>query len=118
MKTWEIFVRPIDGAGMIQVTNAKGWSPSWSADGRRLFWGWGHQLAYAELDAAGGLIVTARNTVTSLPFEATPCDLVPGGETFVCLAPDRTGSEVLVVAHWTHEVRRLLRRVASTEAAR
>jgi len=46
---WEVYVRPIVGAGALQVTDAGGFSPAWGPDGRQLFFADGNFLQVAEL---------------------------------------------------------------------
>ena len=36
---WEVYVRPLDGAGTLQVTDTGGSSPAWAPDSRHLYFG-------------------------------------------------------------------------------
>ena len=45
----QVYVRPLDGAGTLQVTDSGGWSPSWGPDSRHLYFCSGNVLGVAEL---------------------------------------------------------------------
>jgi hypothetical protein len=115
--TWEVYVRPLDGAGTLQVTDDGGWCPTWGSDSRHLFYGMGNVLGVAELRTAPSLAVAERRVVTQLGYLAEDFDLSPDGQTFVVAAPASGGSDVLVAVHWSDELRRMWRQGARGESA-
>ena len=114
---WEVYVRPLDGAGTLQVTDSGGWSTAWGPDGRHLYFCSGNVLGVAELRTTPTLAVVGRRSVTQLPYSCQDFDLAPDGKSFVVVVPASGRSDVLVAAHWTDELRRLWSQGAPVEAA-
>ena len=115
--TWEVYVRPLDGAGTLQVTDSGGSSPAWGPDSRHLYFGSGNVLGVAELRTTPTLAVVGRRIVARLAYSCEDFDIAPDGKSFVVVVPASGRSDVLVAAHWTDELRRLWRQGAPTEAA-
>ncbi len=97
---WEVYVRPLDGAGRLQVTDSGGSSPAWAPDSRHLCFGNGNVLVVAELRTTPTLAVVGRRIVTQLPYSCEDFDLAPDGKSFVVVVPASGRSDVLVAAHW------------------
>jgi len=114
---WEVYVRPLDGAGTLQVTDSGGSSPAWAPDSRHLYFGNGNVLGVAELRTTPTLAVVGRRIVTQLGYSCEDFDIAPDGKSFVVVVPASGRSDVLVAAHWTDELRRLWSQGAQAEAA-
>jgi eukaryotic-like serine/threonine-protein kinase len=112
----EVYVRPLDGAGLLQVTDKGGTSPAWGPDSRHLYFGQGNVLTVAELRTSPTLAVVDRHVVAQLPYTCEDFDVAPDGKSFVVVAPESGQSEVIVSLHWTDEVRRRLRAASSSSA--
>jgi eukaryotic-like serine/threonine-protein kinase len=115
--SWEVYVRPLDGAGTLQVTDSGGSSPAWAPDSRHLYFGNGNVLAVAEIRTTPTLAVVGRRVVTQLQYSCEDFDLAPDGKSFVVVVPASGRSDVLVAAHWTDELRRSWRQGAPGEDA-
>ena len=113
----EVYVRPLDGAGTLQVTDSGGWSPAWGPDSRHLYFCSGNVLGVAELRTTPTLAVVGRRSVSQLAYSCQDFDLAPDGKSFVVVVPASGRSDVLVAAHWTDELRRLWSQGARAEAA-
>ena len=113
----EVYVRPLDGAGTLQVTDSGGWSTAWGPDGRHLYFCSGNVLGVAELRTTPTLAVISRRSVTQLLHSCQDFDLAPDGKSFVVVVPASGRSDVLVAAHWTDELRRLWSQGAPVAAA-
>ncbi len=114
---WEVYVRPLDGAGTLQVTDSGGSSPAWAPDSRHLYFGNGNVLGVAELRTTPTLAVVGRRIVTQLGYSCEDFDIAPDGKSFVVVVPASGRSDVLVAAHWTDELRRSWRQGARAGAA-
>ena len=110
-------MRPLDGAGTLQVTGSGGWSPAWGPDSRHLYFCSGNDLGVAELRTTPTLAVVGRRIVAQLPYSCEDFDIAPDGKSFVVVVPASGRSDVLVAAHWTDELRRLWSQGAPPEAA-
>jgi Tol biopolymer transport system component len=107
----ELYVRALDGAGVLQVTDGGGSAmPAWAPDSRHLYYSTGHGWAVAEIQTAPALAVVGRRSVGEFGFLTDDYDLSPDGQTFVVVAAVGDGADVLVAVHWDDEVRRSLRR--------
>ena len=110
MAAQELYVRALDGAGALQVTDGGGFAmPAWAPDSRHLYYCTGHGWAVAELQTAPSLAVVGRRSVGEFGFLTDDYDLSPDGKTFVVVAPAGDGADVLVAVHWDDEVRRSFR---------
>jgi eukaryotic-like serine/threonine-protein kinase len=105
----EVYVRPLDGAGLLQVSDRGGASPAWGPDSRHLYFGQGNVLSVAELRTSPTLSVVDRHVVAQLAYTCEDFDVAPDGKSFVVIAPESGKSEVIASLHWTDEVRRRLR---------
>jgi Tol biopolymer transport system component len=105
----EVYVRPLDGAGLLQVSDRGGASPAWGPDSRHLYFGQGNVLSVAELRTSPALSVVDRHVVAQLPYTCEDFDVAPDGKSFVVVAPESGRSDVIVSLHWTDDVRRRLR---------
>jgi eukaryotic-like serine/threonine-protein kinase len=114
----EVYVRPLDGAGLLQVTDKGGASPAWGPDSRHLYFGQGNVLSVAELRTSPTLSVVDRHVVAQLPYTCEDFDVAPDGKSFVVVAPESGRSDVIVSLHWTDEVRRRLRAASDSARAR
>ncbi len=103
---WEIFVRPIEGAGTLQVSDDGGWAPAWGPDGLQVFYGNGTQIELVDLRAGPSLAVAKRRVAVTLPHMAEEFDVAPDGKSFVVIAPAVAGSDVQVAVHWSDALRR------------
>lgn len=115
--SWEVYVRPLDGAGTLQVTDSGGLSPAWGPDSRHLYFCSGNVLGVAELRTTPTLAVVGRRIVAPLAYSCEDFDIAPDGKSSVVVAPASGRSDVLVAAHWTHELRRIWNEGARAEAA-
>jgi eukaryotic-like serine/threonine-protein kinase len=109
----EVFVRPLHGAGEVQVSLRGGFEPIWAPDSRRLF-----HRAFSEwteliLDTAGTPSVTSRREARKVPYHASLVranyDVAPDGNTFVILVPEQDDDDVFVAVNWADELRRVWR---------
>ena len=115
--SYEVYVRPLEGAGILQVTDSGGQSPAWGPDSRHLYFANGNVLEVAELRTAPTLAVVGRHIVARLPYSCEDFDVAPDGKRFAVVAPASSGSGVLVAAHWTDELRRFLAQGVRAEGA-
>jgi hypothetical protein len=113
-----VYVRPLDGAGLLQVSDRGGASPAWGPDSRHLYFGQGNVLSVAELKTSPTLSVVDRHVVAQLPYTSEDFDVAPDGKSFVVVAPESGKSEVIVSLHWTDEVRRRLHAASSSSGGR
>ena len=114
---WEVYVRPLNGAGTLQVTDSGGSSPAWAPDSRHHYFGNGNVLGVAELRTTPTLAVVGRRIVTQLGYSCEDFDIAPDGKRFVVVVPASGRSDVLVAAHWTDELRRSWSQGAPAEGA-
>jgi len=117
---WEVWVRPFPGPGEpVRVSSEGGRKPTWSHDGREIFYETGNRLMSARvLSLAPGFGVEAPRVLfeggftqedTDLGLNLRFLDAAPDGR-FLVLEPanaDATASMV-VVEHWDDELKRLL----------
>ena len=115
--SWEVYVRPLEGAGTLQVTGSGGWSPAWGPDSRHLY------LAAATISGSPSSErhppwpSSAVASWRGFPYSCEDFDIAPDGKTFVVVVPASGRSDVLVAAHWTGELRRTWSQGARAEAA-
>jgi serine/threonine-protein kinase len=120
--TWEVFVRPFPGPGEpVRVSSDGGHKPTWSRDGRELFYESGNRLISARvLSLATGFGVEAPRVLfeggvmseeTDLGLNLRFLDAAPDGR-FLVLEPASAGAtaSMVVVEHWDDELKRLLPR--------
>ncbi|MGH7856523.1 MAG: hypothetical protein ACREQY_04270, partial [Candidatus Binatia bacterium] len=118
LASWEAFVRPLGGGGLLQVTEGGGWSPVWGSDSRRLYVAAGTFVGVGELRTAPDLAVTNRRILMQLGHNTEEFDVTPDGERFVFVAPASPGSDVQVAIHWAEQLRRSWGTAASAGNAR
>ena len=105
----QVHVRAVAGGNSVQVSEADGEQPVWSADSHRLFYATSAGLMAAELQTRP-LSVRRRERVAAWPVSATLHDVSPDGRSFLLLAPIDPASRVLVVVNWSSQVRQQLQR--------
>jgi len=115
---YEVYARPFPGpGGRVQVSDAGGGQPVWSADGRRLFYRSESSLVATRIEPAAGsdrLRVVSRDRL----FEAdllgdagsyvATYDVHPDGERFAVARGLGAGNEVVLWLDWLDEVKALL----------
>jgi Tol biopolymer transport system component len=114
----EVYVRPLDGAGLLQVSDRGGASPAWGPDSRHLYFGQGNVLSVAELRTSPTLAVVDRHVLAQLPYTCEDFDVAPDGKSVVVVAPESGQSDVIVSLHWTDDVRRRLRAASHSAGER
>jgi len=109
---WEVFVRPVDGAGArVQVSTSGGAWPCWSADGRALYFTAADHTLVATVQSTEPLSIAAPEPLTARD------DLqLEGGRAAIDRVLVRQGGptplrrELRVVIEWFSELTRLVRR--------
>jgi len=114
---YEVYVRPQSGAGgRVQVSDAGGGQPVWSADGRRLFYVTDSDLVAARVDAAANgdrLSVVSRDRLFEVDMTGgtgaytAAYDAHPDGERFAISSRSGAGNEVVLWMDWLDEVKAL-----------
>jgi serine/threonine-protein kinase len=105
----EVYVRALDGAGALQVTDRGGLAPVWGTDSHSLYYSWDDGWAVAELQTEPTLAVAGRRSAGELGFNPEDYDLSADGQTFVVVALAAGEAEVLVAVNWSDELSRSLR---------
>ena len=120
----QVYVRAFPGPGpRIQVSVEDGSEPRWSRDGRKLFYRGAERqqpgeprrgkLIAASLQFAPGPVVTARRALFDDVFDAwwdvANYDVAPDGNGFIMVRNSSQDEQLVVIANWDREVRRILR---------
>jgi Tol biopolymer transport system component len=113
----EVYVQPFPGPGAkIPISTAGGFQPTWSRNGRELFFRQGEWLMAVNVESNPFRIGAAKRL-----FELDPgsynadgnfadYDVAPDGR-FLAARSDRLNAdEIQVVVNWTEELRRALKR--------
>jgi Tol biopolymer transport system component len=124
---FEIYVRPFPnvGAGQWQVSNAGGVQPQWAPNGRELFYvAPDRALMAVPVEADGATwnagtpkrVIDARYFAGIGTFFTRQYDISSDGQRFVMIKDDGGADQtvaplprVIVVQHWTEELKRLVR---------
>jgi len=117
---YEVYARPFPGpGGRVQVSDAGGGAPVWSADGNRLFYRDDSGLVAATVDSGGAstpLRVVSRarlfeaDLLGGLGDYAATYDVHPDGQRFAIARPVGAGTEIVLWLDWLDEVKALLER--------
>jgi serine/threonine-protein kinase len=107
--TFEVYVTPFPQGGSKWLI-AEGTDPSWSPDGREVYYRSGNRLMAATVDIAGSVRVVSRRLVIE-PFSPPlydDYDVHPDGRrlAFVRPAGESSGREIAWVLNWRPELRR------------
>jgi hypothetical protein len=114
----QVYVRPVPGPGArVQISVAGGDEPTWSRDGRALYYVEGSHLMAARVSETSSLTVTRRDTMFTVGgdrarFRLEPTilsyDVFPGGG-FVFLSTAGTATRnrenVIAMVDWARRVR-------------
>ena len=105
-----VYVTPFpDTRARWLISEQDGRDPSWSPDGREVYYRTGDRLVAARIDTSSGIRVDGRRTVIE-PF--TPplyddYDIHPNGRTLVIVRPEEDADRrIVVVLDWVAELRR------------
>ncbi len=109
----EVYVRPFPGpGGRVQISSGGGGEPSWSRDGRRIFYRSGIRLMAADLAGGATPAVTGRHQVmtitTPMLNNTSNYDLSPDGRRILLSKSAGGEAKLVVVTNWFTEVRRKL----------
>jgi serine/threonine-protein kinase len=110
----EVYVRALaNGGGRVPVSTSGGGEPLWAPDGRRLFYRVGPRLMAARIVTAPALAVAGRDTLFTGPFTTDQWhpdyDVAPDGKSFVMVRPVEENRQLIMVLHWTEELKQRLR---------
>ena len=117
---FEIYVRPFPNVDddRVPVSNAGGFQPLWSRDGRELFYLEGNPLMSAAVQPDGPVFSVYRRTpLLDWPYFAAPLirrtyDVSVDGQRFLALRPlgsdGAARSQIIVVQDWFEELKRLV----------
>ncbi|HEX9755972.1 MAG TPA: protein kinase [Gemmatimonadales bacterium] len=110
----QVYVRPLLGAGEVQVSVNGGVQPIWAPNSRRLYFrSFVGRLTEVELGTSPVLQVVRRRPMLEDPSQqigpTADYDLSPDGTTFVMLAPPLEKPGIVVALDWAADVRRRLR---------
>jgi len=109
----EIYVRPYPGpGGRWQISTDGGTLPSWSADGKRIFYRWGSTLLAVALRFDGGVSAGRPETILEDPERSRYAVAPDGREVFLFrrAAEEENERELHVVLGWSGELAGLARR--------
>jgi len=102
----EIYVRPMTGAGRVQVSSTGGTEPRWGPGGREAYY-WSKDTLFAvSITPSPALAVEARRVVLTGRYSHEPFhsnyDVSPDGKHFVFVRPTDTATrmEVTVLLNW------------------
>jgi len=104
-----VFVQPFPGPGTrVQVSVAGGQEPVWSRDGRRLYYRDGLHMVAATVTTGAGFAVTGRTELFNDVYRLMDAphanyDVAADGRFLMIRSSEE--SRVLVVYHWTDELR-------------
>ncbi|MDF1504341.1 hypothetical protein, partial [Roseisolibacter sp. H3M3-2] len=112
----DVFVRPAAGGAAVQVSQAGGTEPVWSADGRRLYYRGAGRVVAATLAFDGAPTVTARAPLLDDAFEGemphTNYDVARDGRLVMIAGSTGEDARAVVVVGWAAELRARLRAAA------
>jgi serine/threonine-protein kinase len=106
----EVYVQPYPGpGGKIPISRGGGMFPTWSIDGREIFYRQGGRTNSVELKTAPDFIAGTPKTL----FEGrylTGYDITPDGRRFLMVANEQGSwpSQLNVVLNWSEELKRLV----------
>ncbi len=106
---FEVYVRPVEGGGRLQISSGGGSEPVWSRDGRGLYYRGPRHLMYAALSGPGE--VARRDTlfvdVYRKELRAVQYDVLPGDQGFLMLKLEASSRpNPIMVLNWPELVRR------------
>jgi serine/threonine-protein kinase len=110
----EVYVRSFpDPSARVQVSAEGGEEPTWSGDGRKLYYRSGSSLLAASTELAPTFRVIRRDTVVAASFPSALnfgglYDVSRDGRQIVSLAPNRDEFQLVVAPNWITEFRQRL----------
>jgi Tol biopolymer transport system component len=110
---YEIYVRPYPSPGAaVQVSQDGGTEPTWSADGRRLYFRDGRRMLVTQLNTTPPVTITNRRVLFTgtfdgdMPMPHRNYDVARDGRHFVMLAATPgTAPQTIVVLNWLTDFR-------------
>lgn len=114
---YEVYVRRYQKSGSaVQVSQDGGTEPTWSSDGRRIYFRDGRRMLVAQLNTTPAVTITNRRALFTdtfdgdMPMPHRNYDIAADGRHFVMLAatPDKQ-PQTIVVLNWLTELRTRLR---------
>ena len=109
--TPQVFVRPFRGnGGRLKVSEESGQQPTWSRDGKRLFYasvtpGDGTTWAVAATVAAGGTSLRVVNRERIAPLPSTLFDVTPDGTRILAVQRSDSRVQLFVTTNWLPQLR-------------
>ncbi len=111
--TPEVYVRSFpDPSSKIQISVSGGTEPTWSADGRRLYYRAGPLLLAATLTYSPTVTLLRRDTIpirtaiANSEFFVANYDVARDGKRILAILPDRDDYQLVVSPNWLTELRR------------
>jgi Tol biopolymer transport system component len=111
---YEVYVRPLSGAGKWQISTAGGREPVWARDGKELFYWSGNQMYVARVSAGGTFQhQTPTELIEGAYYRTTTghaaYDVSDDGR-FLMVKPEPLSSpkQLNVVLNWSEELERLV----------
>jgi Tol biopolymer transport system component len=110
---YEVYIRSYpEPSARVQVSDAGGGSPSWSPDGKRLYYNGGGAVVGARLELAPTLQVVARDTIfrgfgelDAAGGAVANFDVAADGSRAVVVRPTSTSSQLVASPNWIVEFR-------------
>lgn len=107
----EVYVRPFpSGPGRLQVSKDGGDFPSWSRDGRRIFYRVPGAYRVATVDVSGATPRLARDDSLFADVDRKNFDVHPDGKRFAVIRGAGEAAKLIVVTHWLDEALAKLRK--------
>ncbi|MDZ4862506.1 MAG: protein kinase [Gemmatimonadota bacterium] len=111
----EVYVRTFaNGGGRVPISTGGGGEPLWAPDSRWLYYRAGAKLIAAHIVTVPALAVVGRDTLFTGPYMTDPWhqnyDVAPDGRSFVMIQPVEENRQLIMVLHWTGELKQRLRR--------
>jgi Tol biopolymer transport system component len=116
---WEVYIQPFPSlAGRWQVSSQGGVAPLWAPDGRQLFYRTARAVMSVPVETAGPTLRYGNPRTlfegsyvpeVETPFDARSYALAPDGKRFLMMKqPAPPPTQIVVVANWAEEVKRLV----------
>ena len=106
----DVYVRPFpSGPGRLQVSKDGGDFPSWSRDGRRIFYRVPGAYRVATVDISGATPRLVRDDSLFADVDRKSFDVHPDGKRFAVIRDAGEGAKLVVVTHWLGEALAKLR---------